>query len=560
MRKYTIILIIIIVLGFILRLVGFNFEYLFDSVSDENYPNSCILRMINNRTLIPNDCGNPYPALYTLINLPSILTGLFILLFKNNFNLEVTKQLIALYPFASTLPLVRLFAVIIGTANLFLIYKITKLLFNSQLKGLIAAAFLAVSLLPVQLSHWGKAWTFVLFFTFLALYSAVLIYQTGRRKHYILNAIFTSSAFGIHYGGFFSVIFLFLGHFFRKFKASPASAKELFKNNKNLYLGLGLGLFLSCLWLFLNWQGVYNFLFSSQSSFARYYQGGGIYRYLSGIFYYFKDFATFDPVVFLLLLVVLIFNFRKFFTFQYSFLTMFFIFYLVGMVVIDFGNKIRWLLPLIAISIPIVADFLGNLRSKFKSGSIFIGFIVILLLPSLFFSAVWDYVITLSSTRFEAKDWVEKNIPQNSKILFLDATLILAVSQEGAKDLNEALAGVRPPNPRYLYLAENGQNVLPGYRAVSWGQFLDNRDYAEWSQFDYYVLSYISEEQYREKLALMPSLESLELIHQIRPFNSPGIHRSFRDGRDSPLEYLKILKNLKMVGPTIEIYKPKSSI
>lgn len=555
--KYIIILIIIITLGFALRIVGFNFDYLFDSVSDENYPNSCVLRMINNRTLIPNNCGNPYPALYTLINLPSILTGLLVLFLKNNFNLDVFKQLIALYPFASTLLLVRLFAVAIGTANIFLIYKITKNIFRSQLKGLIASAFLAFSVLPVQLSHWGKAWTLVLFFTFLSLHSAILIYQKGERKHYILNAVFTSSAFGIHYGGFFSVIFIFLGHFFRTIwlrSAQAFSFKEFFRNNKNLYLSLVLSLFLSAIWALLNWQGVFNFLFSPNEGVSQYYKGGGLNQYFSSIFYYFKDFLMFDPVLFLILAVCLIFNFRKFLTPRYLFFILFFIFYLIGMALIDFGNKIRWLMPLIAISIPLAADFLGDLRVKFKSGAVYTAVIIALLLPSLFFSSVWDYIITLPGTRFAAKDWIEKNIPENSKILFLDITLILAVSQEGAQDLNEALAEVRPPNPRYLYLTEKGQSVLPGYRVVSWGQFLDNPKYPEWSQFDYYILSYISREQYQEKLALLPPLEELRLIHQIRPFSSSGIRRSFREGRDAPLEYLRILKDLKMTGPTIEIY------
>lgn len=556
-NKYTVILIVIIAVGFALRIIGFNFEYLFDSVSDENYANSCALRMINNRTLLPNNCGSSYPALFTLINLPNIAIGLFVLLLQNNFNTEVVKQFLALYPFTPSLLIVRLFSVIIGTATIFLIYKITKLLFSSQLKGVIAAAFLAVSLIPVQMSHWGKAWTLVLFFSFLALYSALRIYQTGSRKHYILSAVFISSSFGVHYVGFFSVIFIFLGNFFRKFRNVSFSFGGAIRDNKNLYLGLALTLFLSFLWLFLNKQGIYNMLFDSNVGLPGYYQGrgGGISQYFYSAFLYFKDFAIFDPVLFLLLTAALIFSFRKFFTFKYLFLVSFFIFYFGGMVLINLDYQIRWVLPLIAISIPVAADSLGDLRSKFKSKVAYIGLIIALLFPSLSLSAIWDYILILPNTRFAAKSWAQENIPQNSKILFLDVNLILAVSREGAKDLNSALAEVRPPNPRYLYLAENGQNVLPGYRVVSWGQFLDNPEYFEWNQFDYYILSYLNESEYQREITLMPAPEKLELIHQIRPFNLSGRHKSFIDGLDTPLEYFKILKNIRMTGPSIEIYR-----
>lgn len=558
-NKYIIILTVIVAVGFILRLVGFNFEYLFDYISDENVPNSCALRMIYNKAFSLNNCGNPYPALYTLINLPGIAAGLFILLLENNFNAEIIKQLVALYPLASTLPIMRLFSVVIGTATIVLIYKITGNLFNSRAKGLIAAAFLAVSLLPVDLSHWAKARTPVLFFTFLALYYAVLIYQKGSRKYYILAAIFISSAFGVHYTGFFSVIFIFLGHFFGKFKTVPFSFGELFRNNKNLYLGLGLSLFLSAFWVFLNRQGVYNFVFNptADAGVSGYYGGGGLGHYFSGLFYYFKNFVAFDPVVFGLLGAAILFNFRKFFARRYLFFASFFIFYLAGMLLIDFGNKIRWSLPLIVISIPIVADFLGDFRAKFRSEIVYAAFIIFLLFPSLVFSAVWDYILTLPNTHFAAKTWVEENIPQNSKVLFLDLSLILPVSQDGAEDLEAALAGVRGSNPRYAYLAQAGQKAMPGYRVVGWDQYTDNPDHPEWQQFDYYILSYVDEAQYREKLVLMPPADILDLLHQIKPFNVQGIHRLFKPGRDSPFEYLRFLKDIRMTGPTIEIYKLK---
>lgn len=533
-NKYTIILIVIIAIGFLLRLAGFEFEYLFNSIADETYQNSCLLRMIQNKTLDSNGCPSPYPALFTFIHLPSVIIGLFILLLKTNFDLEIFKQVMAVYPL-STLPLIRIFSIIVGTAQIFLIYKITKLLFDSQLKGLIAAGFMAVSLMPVQMSHSGRPWTLALFFTLLTLYSAILIYKSGQKRHYILNAIFTSSAIGIHYGGFFSIIFVFFGHFFRKIKTSF-----------NLYLNVVLTIFLGALWLFLNRTGVHSMFF--------YYHGTNVGQYFYNALILFKNFALFDPVIFLLFALALFINFRKLLTFEYLFLTLFFIFYLCGIVFMNFGTAIRWSLPLIVISIPIAADLLGDLKNKLTSSVIFAILIVSLFMPSLIFSATWDYILTLPNTRFTAKYWVEKNLPANSKILFLDATSILAVSQEGAKELNEGLLGVRPPNSRYLYLAEHGQRVFPGYRVVNLGQFIDNRSYFESQSFDYYILSYSNESEYQKRVALLPNPEELELLREITPFDQKR-QKSFDPGEDFPLEHLKIIKDINMTGPSIEIYR-----
>lgn len=555
-NKYTIILTVIIAAGFLLRLVGFQFEYLFNSISDETSQNSCILRMIQNRTLNSNGCPSQYPALFTLIHLPSVLTGLFFLLLKTDFNLEILKQIIAVFPL-STMPFIRIFSVIVGTAQIFLIYKITQSLFNSRVKGLIAAGFMAVSLLSVQLSHWGRVWTFSMFFTFLALYSAIWIYRSGRRKDYILSAIFTSSTIGMHYAGFFSIIFIFFGHFFRKIK-------KLFRSDKNLYLGIILTLFFGGFWIFLNRTGVYNTLFGSER-FLSYYSGRmNIGQNFLNALIFLKHFLVFDPVIFLLFLLALFINFKKLFTFEYLLLISFFSFYLFGMAFLNVGTHIRWSLPLMVIPIPIVADLLGDFKIKLKSSVVYLILIVSLLLPSFIFSAAWDYILTLPSTRFAAKDWIEKNLPSDSKILFLEETSILAVSQEGARNLNAASAGILPPNPRfsylaepnprYLYLAAEGQRVFPGYQVVTLWQFLANRSYFEAQTFDYYILSYSDESEYQERIGLMPDPKTLELVHEIMPFNKKG-QKSFDPEEDSPRDYLKIIKDIKMAGPSIKIYK-----
>ncbi|MBI2625260.1 MAG: glycosyltransferase family 39 protein [Candidatus Nealsonbacteria bacterium] len=551
--KFTLILIAVIVLGFLLRFWGFQFEYLFNSIDDESYQGACLLRMIQNKSLDPNGCPNPYPALFVLIHFPSVIIGLFALLLKANFDLDVFRGIIAVYPF-SILPAIRLFSIIAGASQIFLIYKITKSLFGSSTKGLIAAIFMAVSLMPVQMSHWGRPWTLSLFFTLLTLYSGIQIYKTGERKHYILSAIFASSGIGIHYSGFFAAVFIAFGHFFRKIKTQ-------FRGNKNFYLAVFLTILFSALWIFLNRTEVYNEFLGSDGYSNYYYQGSGIAQYFSNAFLFLKHFAAFDPVVFLLYAAALLINFRKLFTFEYLFLTLFFIFYLAFMVFASLGTYSRWSLPLIAVSLPIVADFLGDLKTRFKARFSYGILIVFLLLPSLFFSATWDYMLNLPNTRFAAKDWIEKNLPINSKVLFLDETSVLAESQEGAKYLNEALSGIRPPNPRYLYLAERGQNVFPGYQAVTNRQFLDNRSYFESQPFDYYVLSYSNESEYQEKVNLIPDQKELELIKEILPFDQSvgeaGKKRreSFDPEQGFSIEYLEILRNIRMTGPTIEIYR-----
>lgn len=540
MSKITFILVAIIAIGFILRLVGFNFEYLFNSISDETYQNSCILRMLEKQTLSLEGCHSPYPAFYVFSFLPSVAAGLVTVLFKAHFDLETLKQLMASYPLF-TLPFIRIFNIIIGASQIFLIYQITKTLFNSRSRGLMAASLLSFSLLPVMLSHWARAWTLVLFFTLLAFYFGIRIYQEGQRKHYMLGALFVSSATGVHYGGFFSIIFIFCGHFFRKIRKLGVSAK-------NLYLSLAIIFLLSALWLFLNGAGVIS-MYSVQG-----FRGINIGDYVANFFLFLKYFLLFDPVVFLLVLAAIIFKFRKLLTFEYLFPILFFAFYLGGMIFLNLGPRIRWALPLIVILIPIAADLLGDLKNKIKSPKLYAVLIALVLLPSLFFSTTWDYILTLPNSRFAAKDWTEKNVPANSKILFLDETSVLAVSQEGAQYLEDALQGIRPSNPRYAYLAKNGQKVLPGYKVVNLQQFLDNRSFFAKERFDYYILSYSDESSRQEQLAFVPDLKGLALMEEFAPFNSKD-QKAFDPEKDYPWNYLKSLRDIRMSGPYIEIYK-----
>jgi hypothetical protein len=75
-------------------------------------------------------------------------------------------------------------------STILLVYFTAKRLFKNRQVGILAAAFSAFSVLPIQLSHFFAVDTFVNFFSFLAFYFAVRVMTPGDKQHQQLSTDF----------------------------------------------------------------------------------------------------------------------------------------------------------------------------------------------------------------------------------------------------------------------------------------------------------------------------------------------------------------------------------
>jgi len=104
----------------------------------------------------------------------------------------------------------RLISAIFDSLTVLLIYLITKQLFSSNKKALLASLVYALSVLPVQLSHFYAVDTLLTFFICLTLYQTIVLY----RHFTVKNSIFAGIYFGLALATKISATVLLISFFF----------------------------------------------------------------------------------------------------------------------------------------------------------------------------------------------------------------------------------------------------------------------------------------------------------------------------------------------------------
>lgn len=187
--KIKLVLILILVIGFLLRIYNLNWDQGYHLHPDERQiaivtSNISLPDTLNFSTLLsPDSPLNPHFFAYG--SLPIYLLKFIGYLFSGLDHQFITYEKINL--------LGRLLSSIFDILTIFLIYKITKLLFNSNKKAITASLVYALSVFPIQLSHFYAVDTVLTFFVCFTLYRSMILYRYLSYK----NAIFVGVGFGL---------------------------------------------------------------------------------------------------------------------------------------------------------------------------------------------------------------------------------------------------------------------------------------------------------------------------------------------------------------------------
>ncbi|MFH1052921.1 MAG: glycosyltransferase family 39 protein, partial [Candidatus Woesearchaeota archaeon] len=127
----------------------------------------------------------------------------------------------------------RFIIVLVGVATIYLVYVLGKKIYNKNI-GLMAALFLSVSFIHAKLSHMIKPDIPVTLFILLSVYFCYRLYETGKLRHYLLSGLFAGVAISFLYSGIFLVISIFVAHLLYCMK-NKKSVFELFKNMKSIF-------------------------------------------------------------------------------------------------------------------------------------------------------------------------------------------------------------------------------------------------------------------------------------------------------------------------------------
>ena len=545
-KKARNILFTIIALAFLLRIGGVNYGLPLWLISDEPPFTAAAFKMIEMKTLLPVLHEEVFkkiiyfPPYLAYVYLPFFVTILGTKYLFWHGTLEAFKQFIitdtsAFFLFA------RILNVLLGTATVWLTYLVSKNIFKKELAALLAAFFLATSLLHIDLSFVGRDWVPVIFLFALALYFLTKE-ALSLQKRFLLGALISSLAFGVSLmAGFIMVFMLFWYLFFERHSFLEALKEKTLWKTLVLFLILG---------------GISIAIFPFGFVFAKYTSAAEIKtfaEYLHLLWYFFVPIFTSEPALisgaalgliaawkylrnFFWTIVAFLFTFETLFYFTYHYHPRF----------------TSFLFPLLAIlagfGVSIVYE---KWRGPIGAGVLTLAFVV----PSASAISLSNLAIK-DDSRSAAREWGLQHSPENAKVIVEARLLRLPSTKEAIEEQKTIDAG----SLRQIDLAEATFEKNPH----GWRQFhalnlytTDNGEffrsivsYAGKNRYEYLIFDPYMEGAHPEYIASLRDLAKTGTL--LAAFGSPQSEYSIETGVfGNPSGLL----SLERFGPRVEMYK-----
>ncbi|MBI4057980.1 glycosyltransferase family 39 protein [Candidatus Microgenomates bacterium] len=308
----------------------------------------------------------------------------------------------------------RFFIASVGVVSLWLVYWVGKRLYGQRI-GLVAAFFLSVSFLHVQESHYIKEDVLIGFLAILAFYFTVLIVKNGKLRNYVIMGILLGLLGSLKYNFFILIPSIFLAQFFRK---RTLSLSKFFDQKFLLFLlSAATVFFLLNPYLLLEWrEALPEIISQGEMTTTQWVSSGGQPVWLYYLTYHLR-FGMSEPLLLLSLggaVYLLVRRRAEDILLVATPLTFF-----VTLAVFGGANFARYaviILPhLTLIAGIMVVTFLGSL--KLRSGWTLALVSVVIMMPTLLRIIKFDYYLNAPDTRIIAKQWIEENIPEGTKVV-----------------------------------------------------------------------------------------------------------------------------------------------
>lgn len=548
-NKEKVILIFILVLAFSLRVWGIGYGLPNFFVGDEQSIVGGALRMAELKTLIPAF----HPKEFQLLYYPPLLSYIYLILLSpllllkyliGGFsNLSEFKDYLVINP-AFVWLIARLFIALLGTASVYLVYLLGKKIFKEKI-GLLAGLFLAVSFFQIELSHFARHWIPACFFTLLLAILAFELWQNEKRKYFVFAGLVGGLAFGITYVTsiafllpIFSYFFLTGGKFWQKIK------------NKNFYLMIGIFLAISLIFIALYPQELLKITVGEDTGATA---AKSLSGFLASFYYYFLNLLYFEPIILFFSLAGAIFLFLKnkkilAFLLFYPFIYIILFYFL-------FHNEVRYTLLIVPFLALIAAYFVDYLLNKLAKSNLVEFFIILaILIYPLAIASKINWLLSQKDTRVLVKEWLEKNVAENSKIITDVRDLKIIPSKDTIKRQQELAPESLRTIDRTLLNFPDEKYPHPFYdildlHFLSGNLPLEMGEYAKSNNYQYFIVSYWQKSDLPE--------QDQSLVKQNQPIlkiESAQNNKTydFLGNYQGPVWKLFEMQHL---GPIVEVYK-----
>lgn len=462
---------------------------------------------------------------------------------------------------------------LLGTATLLVIYFYGKRLYGRTV-GLLGALFLATSFLHVRSSHYVRHDVPVVFMILLSSLAIFHMGERGRRKDFFFAGLLSGLTVATNWNGAILLAPLVLGLFLRK---DPP--KTVLVNLATVCGGGLVGLFAGSPFLFLDLRGslqefrrLFSSLVPSHPTGAA--LGGGIplKGWSSYLFHYLRVGMGWPlEILGILGLLFLLVRHQKEDILFLSLPILYFC--LIGS--IHSSVRAEYILPVLPYLYLSAAVFLVWVTQRLKDAKrivcfgIFIPFCMAL--PTVQ-SIRHDYLITLKDTRTVAKEWIERHIPQGSRIAMeryislrswvpplletkeQNLKMMQAIRQNDPTKgkMREGLSSQKSLSPRYTLI-----EITPDHRLLEEFESGYSLEALLKKKVDHVILSSFVSDFKRETRdprvgQLYKDLqERAQLVKRFTPFREEVSDERQDHASYTPLDRLHLLER---PGPVIEIY------
>ncbi|MCD6283904.1 hypothetical protein J7J12_01470, partial [bacterium] len=368
------------------------------------------------------------------------------------------------------------------------------------------------------------------------------------KKYYFLTGLFSGLAFGISYVTALSWIVILLAHFLCRDGSFFNKLKY-----KNLWIGFVIFLILSLVFILLYPQEFLRMAIGEDTGLTT---NKSLTNYFLSFIYYFKILVFFEPII----LLFSLFGFLLLAFYKKRHLIIFSAFFLLYITVLYlfFHNEPRyiilivpWLCILAGYSVYILISQIA--KRNLSSLLIFLVLFLIFCYP-IAVSIKYGKLLTQKDTRILAKEWIEKNIHPESKIVTDWAGIKLIPDKKSIllqRKLDEN--SLRTADKVLLNLdnSKYPQVKFSVLRLHFIGEKLpkDLSPYIKDNNYQYFVVSYW------QKKELTPQDKSIiKKGHLIKKFTTGAENISY-DINNNFIKPISIIFHLERLGPIVEIYK-----
>jgi 4-amino-4-deoxy-L-arabinose transferase-like glycosyltransferase len=544
--KHNISIIVLLLVAFVLRLWGIGIGLpTADLVGDETFSISYILRVFATGNPFTQNV-NPYPIMLTIMHTPLVIAHLAFLWVWNGFNSVAELQTYLLVHGVSGLLFwPRIVSVFAGTATIFLVYRTLGLVFSRR-AAFFGALAATVSILPVSISHWGRAHSVLAFFIVASAYYALLCETRNSIKYFYLSVVASAAAFSTHYLGVSALIFPFLALLHIKSSWSQIARAVV------LFLVIVVPAYaFNITGIIIMVRGTYQDYYLT-NRFAGLSPIGPLERF----YYVIRDLFDLDPVgVTVGSIGVLLLFIRKKITRPIVMLLigMGFI-YIVQIVVVAARHQTRWLLPFDLFLLGVgVASFVDIVLLDYVKGTRWKTFVmIIVLLPGFVITLKWLLLLG-THTQVQVEQWMNEH---RSESMFLYSEYVNPLPTVGAATWNAE------HNQRLRNSAKNAYVVAHPERFLSVGiSYYHATDMPEGDHCSiihsvrarYIILSYTTTQEREQQTAHIKNCISGEPIVRYSP-GSDELHRLPFENLVNSISSYRFILSSAAIGPWFEVY------